>query len=61
MALQEHMSTSRSERDRMPTPLRYIVLGGVGLLCVGALYLIAVRGEALLVDLAGLSGRIFCF
>jgi hypothetical protein len=45
----------------MPAPLLYIVFGAVGFLFAGALFLIAVRGEALLVDLAALSGRIFCF
>jgi hypothetical protein len=45
----------------MPAGLRWSLLGGVGLLLTGALLLIAVRGEALLVDLQGLSQRIFCF
>jgi hypothetical protein len=36
------------------------LLGGVGALLLGALYLISVRGEALLLDLQKLS-RIFCF
>ena len=35
--------------------------GVVGLVLAGALYLIAVRGQALLVDLSALSQRIFCF
>ena len=54
------MEITRRERERMPARLRYAVLGAVGLLLAGALYLIAVRGEALLVDLAALAGRIFC-
>ena len=45
----------------MPVPVRYAVASVVGLLMAGALYLISVRGEALLVDLSALSGRIFCF
>jgi hypothetical protein len=61
MALQDHIEITRGERERMPAGLRYAVFGAVGLLLTGALYLIAVRGEALLVDLAALSGRIFCF
>jgi xanthine/uracil/vitamin C permease (AzgA family) len=48
-------------RERMPAPLRLAVLGGVGVVLAGALFLIAVRGEALLVDLSSLSQRIFCF
>jgi hypothetical protein len=45
----------------MPGGLRWAILGVVGLLLAGALLLIAVRGQALLVDLQGLSQRIFCF
>jgi len=48
-------------RQSMPGPLRWAVLGAVGVLITGALYLIAVRGEALLFDLSALSQRIFCF
>jgi len=33
----------------------------VGALLVGAAYLLAVRGEALILDLAAVSQRIFCF
>jgi len=45
----------------MPAGVRWALLGVVGTLFAGALYLIAVRGQALLVDLQGLSQRIFCF
>jgi hypothetical protein len=45
----------------MPAGVRFAVLGAVGAICLGALYLIAVRGEALLVDLSAFSQRIFCF
>jgi hypothetical protein len=44
----------------MPAGVRWALLGVLGALIAGALYLIAVRGEALLVDLSALS-RIFCF
>jgi hypothetical protein len=33
----------------------------VGLLMAGALYLISVRGTAMLLDMSALSQRIFCF
>ncbi len=33
----------------------------IGLLVLGAAYLITVRGEAILVDLASLGSRIWCF
>jgi hypothetical protein len=45
----------------MPAALRLAVLAGVGVMLTGALFLIALRGEALLVDLSALSQRIFCF
>jgi hypothetical protein len=39
-------------RQRMPAGLRWALVVAVGLLMAGALYLLAVRGEALLADLA---------
>ena len=33
----------------------------VGAIVAGGLYLVAVRGDALFVDLAALSGMLFCF
>ncbi len=45
----------------MPAGVRRALFGVVGLVLAGALYLIAVRGQALLVDLSALSSRIFCF
>jgi hypothetical protein len=47
-------------RGAMPGAVRWAVLAAIGLLLAGALYLVSVRGEALLLDLAAL-GRIFCF
>jgi hypothetical protein len=44
----------------MPAGVRWALLGTVGLLLAGALYLISVRGDALLIDLQKLS-RVFCF
>ncbi len=49
-----------TDRQAMPGAVRRAVLAAVGLALVGALYLVAVRGEALLLDLSAL-GRIFCF
>jgi hypothetical protein len=48
-------------RQLMPSGVRRALLAGVGLLLAGALYLVAVRGEALLLDLSALSQRVFCF
>jgi hypothetical protein len=60
MATQAHIRDVQAVRDRMPPGVRWPLLAVVGALLAGALYLIAVRGEALLVDLSTLS-RIFCF
>jgi hypothetical protein len=45
----------------MPVSVRLALIAGVGLVLAGALYLISVRGHALLLDLSALSGRAFCF
>lgn len=44
---------------RMPTGVRSVILLGIALLLAAALYLIAVRGDALILDLAKL-GQILC-
>ena len=46
---------------RMPGALRGLLLALLGALLAGAGYLIAVRGEALILDLSAVSQRIFCF
>jgi hypothetical protein len=61
MASQSQMHEAGPGRDKMPAAVRLAVFGVVGLVFVGALYLISVRGQALLVDLSALSQRIFCF
>jgi hypothetical protein len=48
-------------RQAMPAGVRRALVAAVALLLAGALYLIAVRGEALLADLSALSQRVFCF
>jgi hypothetical protein len=60
MATQAQVREVDAERARMPAGVRWALLAAVGALLAGALYLIAVRGEALLLDLSSLS-RIFCF
>ncbi len=51
---------SSVESTRMPSGVRMGLAAVITVLLVGALYLIAVRGEALLVDLAKL-GAALCF
>jgi hypothetical protein len=46
---------------KMPRPARWALGVALASLLSGALYLIVVRGEALLVDLAALGSRLWCF
>lgn len=45
----------------MPRGVKIGVWMSVGMLLAGALYLYAVRGNAMLLDLAHLSRAMFCF
>jgi hypothetical protein len=45
----------------MPRGVRIALTAVLAALFSGAIYLIAVRGEALLVDLATLGSRLWCF
>jgi len=47
--------------DRMPRSVRLGLVLALAALMTGALYLVAVRGEALLVDLAAIGQRLWCF
>jgi hypothetical protein len=47
--------------ERMPRGVRVGLTVALAALMSGALYLVAVRGEALLVDLAALGQRLWCF
>jgi hypothetical protein len=46
---------------RMPPVARWALGLGLAALLAGSAYLVAVRGEALLVDLAALGSRLWCF
>jgi hypothetical protein len=48
-------------QERMPRALRTALVAFLVVLLGGALYLISVRGTALLLDLSALSQRMFCF
>lgn len=61
MSAQSQPGQTDKRQETMPAPVRRAVLAGVGLVMVAALYLIAVRGDALLVDLSALGQRIWCF
>ncbi|MCB1505899.1 MAG: hypothetical protein KDJ47_13060 [Hyphomicrobiaceae bacterium] len=54
-------SDKRPDVVRAPAGVGTALAVVVGLILAGGLYLIAVRGDALFVDLAALSGLLFCF
>jgi hypothetical protein len=59
METQTDLGERGSARQLLPRGVRRALFGALGLLLAGALYLVAVRGEALLLDLSAL--RAFCF
>ena len=60
--LADDRRSARSRADGLSTPAaaRLAVIVAILAAMTGALYLILVRGDALLIDLANL-GRVFCF
>ncbi len=44
----------------MPLSVRIAILSGLGLLCAGAVYLMIVRGPALLIDLSSSVTQLLC-
>jgi hypothetical protein len=57
------MTDPRTETrdERMPRGVRLALTLALAALFTGALYLVVVRGEALLVDLAAFGSRLWCF
>ena len=51
----------RGQGEGMPRGLRRLLLALLAILLAGAAYLLNVRGEGLIIDLAAFSQRIFCF
>lgn len=45
----------------MPRGVRWTAVALLGVVLAGSSYLIWVRGEAMIVDLATLGGKFFCF
>jgi len=54
-------ASQSGRRESMPDGARRALLVALAAVLAGAIYLIAVRGEALLLDLTALSQRMFCF
>lgn len=50
-----------SDDELLPTEVRWIVFGVVIPLVLGSLYLVAVRGHALFLDLKQSSASFWCF
>ena len=61
MEPQTEPAQRESARQPMPGNVRRALFAALGLVLAGSLYLVAVRGEALLLDLSALSQRVFCF
>lgn len=61
METQTELGERVAGRQLLPATVRRALFTAVGLLLAGALYLVAVRGEALLLDLSAFSQRVFCF
>ena len=59
METQTELAKHEAARQLMPGGVRRALFVALGLLLAGALYLVALRGEALLLDLSAL--RAFCF
>ena len=59
METQTDLSERGPARQLLPGSVRRALFAVLGIVLAGALYLIAVRGEALLLDLSAL--RAFCF
>jgi hypothetical protein len=57
------MRAGIDERKAAPMPggLRWGLMAALAVAFAGALFLIATRGEALLLDLSALGQRVFCF
>jgi hypothetical protein len=57
----KHSSDGKAAAEQRAPPrgARALIIGGLAVLLAGALYLIAVRGEALLLDLAAIAA--WCF
>ena len=50
-----------SKGARMPRGIKFALLSTLALLITGAVYLAAVRGPAILLDLTGLARSLICF
>jgi hypothetical protein len=59
--LSDLSETTAGRGDSPPRMTRNLGIGLLVVLLAGAGYLIAVRGEAIVVDLATLGSRIWCF
>lgn len=55
------VSETGLSETRAPASVRRAGRAALGLVLVGAAYLIAVRGEAIVVDLSTLAGKVWCF
>jgi hypothetical protein len=61
METQTELGEHEAARQPMPGTVRGVLFATIAVALAGALYLVAVRGEALLLDLSAFSQRVFCF
>ena len=61
MDTRSELGEREAARQLMPVGVRRVLLAVLGLVLASALYLVAVRGQALLLDLSALSKGLFCF
>lgn len=61
METHTELGERETARQLLPGGVRRVLFAALGLVLAGALYLVAVRGEALLLDVSAFSQRIFCF
>ncbi len=64
-AIESHIERSMDADDasgvRMPAGVRRAVFGCLGVMLILAAYLVAVRGDALLVDIQAVGARVWCW
>ncbi|MGH1418709.1 MAG: hypothetical protein ACRBCJ_07610 [Hyphomicrobiaceae bacterium] len=56
-----HQNVPQPDQEAMPFAVRLLVFGVVVPLCLGALYLVFVRGDALFLDLSLSPASLWCF
>lgn len=59
--IEDSVGAASAAPEPMPRAVRFGLVSALGLLLSGAVYLIVMRGEAILVDLSALGSKVWCF